>query len=455
MPKLLDELSGFEFEDMMEDVFRNLGYQNVHQATKTGDEGRDIIMEEQVNGRTRAVIVECKHTDTVGRPVIQKLHSAVSTFDFDGPRRGIVATTGTFTGPAKEYAADLQRNSDNGSVELLDGNDLREIGEEIGLDLYNGRIEVICEETLRPTHPTGPKDKPAREAFREIENLDPEQIGDTLCEAVFKPALEVSARIDATFETSVGVIHRINTTDQVPIAGDRSQPETLPSSVNRLVRNNRSQAVDMATGRFEQTFDRVDIQHFDRTETEYKDWVVDKLQKKHTETVHYTGDNNVDYDKTCKPKQSDISVQSIDPVYVPEISIEASLGQYRYPYECYVAGPSHTTKEDGIRKCVHCGTSDHDETYTFCENCGSINCESHIKTERVEQEPVCTGCAVTDRFALQTKYFYDEENRDQFRREYEQMPVHEKAMENPPLVAGGVMTAILGALFVLIQFGLL
>jgi len=48
---VLDDLSGFEFEDVIEDVFRNLGYENVRQATKTADEGRDILMEEVVDGR--------------------------------------------------------------------------------------------------------------------------------------------------------------------------------------------------------------------------------------------------------------------------------------------------------------------------------------------------------------------------------------------------------------------
>ena len=72
---VLDDLSGFEFEDLMEDVFRNLGYENVRQAARTADEGRDVLMEEVVDGTRRAVIVECKHTDTVGRPVVQKLHS--------------------------------------------------------------------------------------------------------------------------------------------------------------------------------------------------------------------------------------------------------------------------------------------------------------------------------------------------------------------------------------------
>jgi len=57
---VLDDLSGFEFEDVMEDVFRNLGFENVRQAERTADEGRDVIMEEVVDGTRRAIIVECK-----------------------------------------------------------------------------------------------------------------------------------------------------------------------------------------------------------------------------------------------------------------------------------------------------------------------------------------------------------------------------------------------------------
>jgi restriction endonuclease Mrr len=53
---------------------------------------------------------------------------------------------------------------------------------------------------------------------------------------------------------------------------------------------------------------------------------------------------------------------------------------------------------------------------------------------------------VTERFAFKTKFFYDEENRDAFREEYEAMPFHEKAMENTPLAVG---TAVVLVLFLL------
>ena len=45
---VLDDLSGFEYENLMGDVFRALGYGNIRQANRTTDEGRDVLMEEVV-----------------------------------------------------------------------------------------------------------------------------------------------------------------------------------------------------------------------------------------------------------------------------------------------------------------------------------------------------------------------------------------------------------------------
>jgi len=105
------------------------------------------------------------------------------------------------------------------------------------------------------------------------------------------------------------------------------------------------------------------------------------------------------------------------------------------------------TTEEGFHQCVHCETAGGDETYTYCENCGAIACGDHIKTERLIGEPVCTGCAVTEKFALKTKYFYDEENLGTFREEYAAMGPHQKAMENP-LLAGSSLLVVLGVIVI-------
>jgi restriction endonuclease Mrr len=452
---VLDDLSGFEFEDLIEDVFRNLGYENVRQAEKTADEGRDVIMEEVVDGTRRAIIVECKHTGTVGRPVVQKLHSAIATFDFDGPKRGMVVTTGRFTNPAEEYAERLQENDDPYPIDLLDGEDLREIADEIGLDLYNGRIEILCDETLRPFDPTADVDAPVQEAIRDIENLEVADLPAPYSVATFRPVVAVTTDTNAVFETSVGVIHRINDRTQVVVHAERGHPQVADDNVATLVTENLNATIDLDTEQFGNVFNEIDERRFGQTQTEYKEWAVDRLQEYHTTTVSYTGDNNVTYTKTCEPNRSDISVQSIEPVYLPEIRHTIELQEYTYPYEYYAAGPSRVTTENGIHRCVHCDTSGVDRIYTYCPNCGAIACTSHTKTERLEGEPVCTGCAVTERFALKTKYFYDEDNLSTFREEYAEMPLHEKAMENKLLVGVSVVVMLLLIIGLLVVGGVI
>jgi restriction endonuclease Mrr len=440
---ILDDLSGFEFEDLVEDVFRTLGYENVRQAKRTADEGRDVLMEEVVDGTRRGVVVECKHTATVGRPVVQKLHSAVSTFEFDGPTRGMVVTTGRFTGPAEEYAQRLRENGDPHPVELVDGRDLREIADEIGLDLYNGRIEILCDETLRPHDPATPDATPVVEAFRDVDNVDASDLPEPFSAVTFRPVVTITADVDAVFETSVGVIHRIDDRTRFLVHARRDGPDVLDERLARLVAENAHATVDLDEERIGDVFDHVEQRRFGQTQTEYKEWAVDRLRESHTTTVTYEGDNNVTYTKTCEPTRSDVSVRSIDPVYLPDVRQTTTVQSYTYPYQYYAAGPSRVTVEDGIHQCVHCETSGAGESYTFCANCGSINCGSHVETERLEGDPVCTGCAVVERFALKKKYFYDEANLEAFREEYAEMPVYRKAMENPFLAGGGLVAVLL------------
>lgn len=450
---VLDDLSGFEFEDVVEDVFRNLGYENVRQAERTADEGRDILMEEVVDGTRRGVVVECKHTGTVGRPVVQKLHSAIATFEFDGPKRGMVATTGRFTGPAVEYAERLQQHDDPYPIELIDGADLREIADEIGLDLYNGRIEILCDETLRPHDPATSVTAPVAEAFNDIDNIEATDLPAPHSQVTFRPVVAVTADTNAVFETSVGVIHRVDDRSRFVVHAERGRPQTASGDASTLVVENLHATVDLDADRFEGLYDTVDERRFGQTQTEYKDWAVDRLREHHTSTVSYTGANNVTYTKTCEPKRSDVSVQSIEPVFLPQVRHTTELHEYAYPYEYFAAGPSRVTNEDGIHRCVHCETAGTSNEYTYCANCGSINCDSHIENERLEGTPVCTGCAVTERFAFKTKYFYDAENRDAFREQYEAMPFYEKAMENTPLAVGTVVVVALVVLGIVVGVG--
>ncbi len=437
---VLDDLSGLEFESLMVDVFRNYGYENVRQTPKTGDEGRDILMTESVNGQRQDVVVECKHMEQVGREIVQKLHSAVITYDYSGPTRGMVVTSGTYTAQAREYVEKVKTNGDGIEIELVDGNTLLDIADETGLDLQNGAVELICRRTLPP----GDVESPVTEQFEAIKNVATTDLGRIESTAEFRPVVTIETHTDAQFETSVGCIHRVNERDTFHIHGDHTPPQPIDSPLRQLISGNAYRTLELADAKEQDGFVDTGVVRFRHAESDFEAWAVDQLQKKYTTTVEYTGDNNVDYEKECVPTESHVSISELRSVYVPRIRSETQLNEYTYTLAYDAVGPDRHIVDNEITRCVHCDWSW--TPLTYCDNCGSINCWRHIRTERVDNEPVCTDCAVTERFALRKRYFYDEDNRGQFRHEYEQRPLHRQLLENKPLIAGVILVIALVAL---------
>jgi len=109
--------------------------------------------------------------------------------------------------------------------------------------LYNGRIEVLSDETLRPTDPTRGIDTPVQEAFRDIDNLDQTTLPTLAAHALFEPTVLIAATVNTVFETSVGVIHRINDRTQFTLRVGRTQPRVMDSAVSSLVSGNLKQTV--------------------------------------------------------------------------------------------------------------------------------------------------------------------------------------------------------------------
>jgi len=95
----MSALSPRQFEGAIANMFRALGYR-VTQTAYVADGGWDL---ELFRGDTR-ILVECKQwaaKQMVGRPVLQKLHSATVTERATG---GMVVTTAGFSAPARAFA---------------------------------------------------------------------------------------------------------------------------------------------------------------------------------------------------------------------------------------------------------------------------------------------------------------------------------------------------------------
>lgn len=104
------KLSPQLFEDAVAQLLRKRYGWNVERTPYARDGGWDISVQSQ-DGQ---VLVECKQyrpDKPVGRPALQKLHSAMV---MKGAGRGMLITTSLFSEPAREFAAQTR-------IQLIDG----------------------------------------------------------------------------------------------------------------------------------------------------------------------------------------------------------------------------------------------------------------------------------------------------------------------------------------------
>lgn len=301
--------------------------------------------------------------------------------------------------------------------------------------------ELRCSETL----PVGDPEHVVREVFEDLENAPlREDLPEPSVEVRYRPVVDVEAVTRATFEADGEVVHRIEARDHVVLEADDGNPRLAPDGVVDLV---GVQPVPLADVQDEWGGDAV---RFDGDEETYREWATERLCDALAETISYEGRDGETYTTECRPSAEDVSLRTVQPVYLPRVEAAVEVGEYVHRYTYDAAAERHVVHDDGIRRCDHCETAGAEAaTYTHCENCGSIACDSHTETERLTGEPVCTGCAVTEEYLLSTKYFFDEANAETFAEAYESMPVHRKPMENPHLVAGaGAALCLVGLLAV-------
>lgn len=289
-----------------------------------------------------------------------------------------------------------------------------------------GGHEILCEVTL----PVGDPEHVVYDVFEDVENAPLREALPTPTVAVrYLPIVDVEAVTRRGFETSVGVVHRIDSRDHLVVEADDRGPQLSHDDVVDLV---GVEGVPLEEMQAEHGGTAV---QFAVAGEEIREWAIQRLCERLTEEVSYTDADGQTRTVECRPDAEDVSIGSIQPLYLPRVEATIELGEYHHRYEYDAAGERYVVRDDGIHSCDHCDTAGKNAaTYTYCDNCGSIACRSHVRTERLVGDPVCTGCAVTEAYLLSTNYFFDEDNAATFRQQYESMPPHEKLREHLPLV---------------------
>jgi len=125
--ELLERIMGNtfqKFENLVAELILKMGYGSSKQdilqkAGKSGDEGIDGVIKEDVLGLDKIYIQAKKWQGNIGRPEIQKFAGALQ---MQNARKGIFITTSSFTKEAEECVSRF-----NSNIVLIDGEKLTEL----------------------------------------------------------------------------------------------------------------------------------------------------------------------------------------------------------------------------------------------------------------------------------------------------------------------------------------
>jgi len=438
----LDNLNGYDFEDLMARILRKMNYSNVKVTQRSGDKGKDILATYDDGSREYPVVVECKHMKSVGRPVIQKLQGALLHEKGDSPFiKGIVATSGTFSNEAITYVDEVNgMYSDKMHIDLIDGLKLKELCKKYGIKLVNGKIQVVTEETV----PHISKDEMKSQILSEFDKIvgSEKVIPEIKTWKNYKPCFYMNYDLNSQVSTQVGCIYDVRKNGEV-IALDGSTGKPLTGHFSSHFITPKIKTQNIPESEFELA------KPFEYNENDLEGLAFEKIITDNTKKVTYSGKNNVSYDKVCSPSKRDISIKSTRSFYLPSYSNNIKVLNHSYSQKALVNGNNILKTKDELTICKECGknTLEHGISY-ICPVCGKIMCKVHAKLDYLDNSPVCSADAWKKKLYLQNLYFSSSETLNTFENMWLEMGTLQKIWTDKALV----QTTVGGLIFLIIAW---
>ena len=375
----LDSIDGFEFEKACAIIFEKLGY-HVENTVDVGDEGRDLTLR---TPEGTVIVAECKHwpKGTIGRPVVQKLHSAALTYKAD---KGMILTTGKYSKQALDYAGKLM----DIPIDLIDRAKLADLADRAGISLLSSEDDISIHYSYI-SHPDTIRNYFAREISNRFASVPrrPQEIVSLHDRNIkFTPAYFISYMVDQDFSTSVGLIHSVYENDgficingqQGPLV-ELDRPPFWQSG--RLVTKDELLPVDATVSQAGFTLGTTNVSEI------AKQWIVEK----HTKTVTYTGRNNQNYTRTCSPSKKNIFLKDIRQVYIAQQTVVCAILDKDYQIRFSENGSKILVENSAISICRICGARVQNKGL-LCNSCGNL---AHSPRWWKAHSFVCKNCGKT------------------------------------------------------------
>ncbi|MEJ8303023.1 restriction endonuclease [Saccharibacillus sacchari] len=133
-------LDGSDFERYLHRLFTELGYEDVHKTSTSGDFGADLVFADRYGERTVLQAKRYSPSNPVGLSAVQEVYGSMRAY---GAGRAIVLTSGRYTAACRKLAAY------NGVV-LLDREDLEQIIDYFKSKQIEAAMETIEREPEDP-----------------------------------------------------------------------------------------------------------------------------------------------------------------------------------------------------------------------------------------------------------------------------------------------------------------
>lgn len=437
-PLMLDGLDGYQFEELIAKIMKRKGYQNIEVQPYSNDIGKDIIMDGTKGER---ILVECKHQQFVGRPIIQKLQGAMNHEETQHPDknvRGIIVTSGSFSQEAKDYIKKIGQE-----IELIDGKKLKSLCNELKIVILNGKVQVITNKSFENINEKQSKEL-AIKGYSKIHGNQKHKIN-VKTELKYNPACYIRYNVAFDTCTSVGCIDSYDASGQIIIDGVTGKE--LDKNLQNFYFTSRFDIDEIKEK------DSSKATPYEFTENDLEEYAINQIIEEHTHEVSYTGNNNVSYSKTCIPKRRDIDIKEFIPIYMPVWTEDIKLLKFNYKQQFCVKGEHNRLYLlDELKKCKICERQKEEyEQMSVCLECGRIVCPSHTKIDYLDKKTsICTIHAKPIKIFLQNKYFATKENSKKYKEWLDSRNFFQKLYEDK-IAFGLSIAGICGAILFVVS----
>lgn len=390
----LEQMDPQGFEQLCAEVFRRYYRAKVEVTQYSNDKGRDLIMD----GSEGKVFVECKHwVGTVGRPVVQKLDSAIN---HEGATGGMIVTTGRYSPGARAYAEECEPK-----IRLIDLAELQGIASSVGFELTMGEIGRRAEYICRTAS--------TEELFGSIEaRLDgtleshPESPSSLMVpgkrHTEYRAFYQVSYRVDADFSTSAASnLYSVHSSGRMMIDAEGMRSFSDQTLIEDILANStdRREIPDYAS-----------VSDPRMVQDAVRKAAASLVADRYAGSVKYKGRNGHVYSKEFRPSENQVSITGFTKVLVAETEMTYRIRDSRYAQtlmdiEGAVRWNDNPHAVCGICQkeirrrpmlCTLCGKTVHQGSFRSeglrCAGCGRTMCSNCAVKRGIMGRPLCPQC---------------------------------------------------------------